>query len=611
MHHTHPGVVLRKTLLYLFVAVLAVLSAIGIADWRAQAEPGISADIGVPALLGPDNAGGLIVSGLEPGSPLALAGVGNGDSIRFDHRGTNYRGNFHSGEQIGLTWRHNDTTAHLLITATARPHLDRRSEIFATFIRWLPGLISLLVAVAIVHLKGDDGVMRAFAWSLLFNAPMTVIYNLPGGALQDACALLLRPIEQVGGYACLLYFTLRYPDPHRLWARPRVRATFIAATSAMAAISFTQFAIFNGLCAAPVTVWRVSRFMLSLFVLAMIAVALTLLWRAWRENTGSQRNRLGWIVFCMGVLMGAYMVVVAYGLVGLTPPAFLQDSFVDGLSLLATAGFAYALLRHRVFDFGFVLNRALVFTFTSTFLLVVFSLSEFAVDKCLHFESRQQNIAFDALVALAIILCFHRIQHWIGHKVDYLFFHAWHEAAGRFDRAMERAAHITEVASLHAEFARALRQFCGCGGVAIYAARPDNRLQRQYSSVAPMPECIDANDDIAVSLRHVLAAVEPGGASSCAAAERALPMLLRGGLAGAVMVATRPDGQTWRPDELARIATGVQRLTLLLEGLRVSEVEYQAGLLRQHLELAEQKLALSEAVTAELRQLLQPAPRAR
>ncbi|WP_296000019.1 hypothetical protein [Rugamonas sp.] len=43
------------------------------------------------------------------------------------------------------------------------------------------------------------------------------------------------------------------------------------------------------------------------------------------------------------------------------------------VTIVAYAGFAYALLRHRLFDIGFVINRALVFTIISTLLLLVFA----------------------------------------------------------------------------------------------------------------------------------------------------------------------------------------------------------------------------------------------
>ena len=391
MHNYQLSVTLRKAALYLFAALIALLTALAVADWRAQTDPTVSATLGAPPVLRHDASGRLIISGLVEGSPLALAGAHNGDRISYDHPGTNLRYSFRVDETVGLTLYQQETVRHMALKPAPIASLDQTTESIVAALRWLASGISIVLALAITRLKGDDTAMRAFAWSLLFNAPMSVVNFLPAGALQDLSAVLMRPIEQVGGYACFMYFVLHYPDGIGYYRRPWVRRAFHSYIVAFVAVVFTSYALRNGFISGPVALSSFLRALLSCMVIGLILASMSVLWISWRSSRGITRNRIGWIGVCMGLMMGIYLCIVAYPAIGLRAPAILEGPVADAISFVALAGFAYALLRHRVFDFGFAVNRALVFTIISTFLLVIFSLTEFAVDKLLHFEGRQKE----------------------------------------------------------------------------------------------------------------------------------------------------------------------------------------------------------------------------
>src|SRR5262249_53738817 len=79
-------------------------------------------------------------------------------------------------------------------------------------------------------------------------------------------------------------------------------------------------------------------------------------------------------------------------------------------SLLAPLVLAYAILRHRVLDLGFAINRTLVYGAVSAMLLAVFGLVEWAVEHFLPATVRETSVVIDALVALAVFLAFHRVR---------------------------------------------------------------------------------------------------------------------------------------------------------------------------------------------------------
>lgn len=162
---------------------------------------------------------------------------------------------------------------------------------------------------------------------------------------------------------------------------------------------------------------------------------------------------------------------------------------------------AYALIRHRLFDIGFAVNRALVFTIISTILLLMFGVTEYAVDKLLHFEGREKNVIFDAAVALGIILSFHRIQHWVRHRIDHTFFGHWYAAASDLRRFVERAPNVIESSVLQTKYLAAMRKFCGARDVAQYLRAADKSYYRTHGG-EDLPAIILADSDLAIAMRH-------------------------------------------------------------------------------------------------------------
>ena len=194
-----------------------------------------------------------------------------------------------------------------------------------------------------------------------------------------------------------------------------------------------------------------------------------------------------WIGVALGVLwIGGLLFSVAV-LMGFR----YQYLVIDVLWFLSMCGLACAVLRHRVFDFGFVIKRALVFSALSAFVVLALSLAEWAAHKLLHFEGVEKNLAIDAVVALVIILSFHRIQHWVNHRVNHTFFRHWEEAAERLRLFAEQAAHITTLAGLQAQFIGALDRFSGGTGAALYAFDDEAAIYRQvHGTLAAAPATI-------------------------------------------------------------------------------------------------------------------------
>ena len=88
---------------------------------------------------------------------------------------------------------------------------------------------------------------------------------------------------------------------------------------------------------------------------------------AWRASSGGAGQRLAWLFWATG---GLYIVTAAGVVLAVSGvwPAFNRWQFAafDLVLLASFSALAYAVLRHRVFQFGVVVQRALAFSIVAT-----------------------------------------------------------------------------------------------------------------------------------------------------------------------------------------------------------------------------------------------------
>jgi hypothetical protein len=395
---------------------------------------------------------------------------------------------------------------------------------------------------------------------------------MPIGAVGDFYAQAINPLQFFGGYALFALFSLIYPEDQPLWRHAWVRRAFYVYFSCFAASTACRLAIQFGIFPSSLNSLMTGAFLIKFDeIMACVSVVASVLPLpySWSRATGVTRQRLGWIGVCMGSIYATWFLVNLVFALGWHISNLTIEIVMMAVTLLALAGFAYALLRHRLLDFGFAINRALVFTIISTLLLILFSITEFAVDKLLHFEGRQKNVVFDALVALAVILSFHRIQHWTSHRVDHTFFHHWYEAAEKLRHFLDKAVYVSQIPVLQEKFMQAILEYCDAQGAAFYSLDSSGNHGLHMSTLDLAPQIIDANDNVVIDLKHNGELVDLRDAGHALTGELAFPMVLRGRLNGIVLLGARVGGNQFRPDQITLLKTAIHRFGLDLESLRV------------------------------------------
>ncbi|MES2150293.1 MAG: hypothetical protein V4508_10935 [Pseudomonadota bacterium] len=545
-------------------------------------------------------------------SPLLAWSAARGDEIKFGHPEDAVRA-LSIDVPVSLTLRVGGQLRQELVHPIPDPLILRQpfAAILGTVTNWAQVFITLLLAMLIGWSRADSKAMRIFALVLLNNSPNSFWNVLPGGTLANII-VDLRPLNVWFVYIGFAYFSMVYAEElgHRWanWTRRCFRG--LAVIFGLYAIAGTA----QSLDALPWAIQsRVNFSSLKQFVaIASVVFSLGVLLHAWRSSKGTARQKLAWAGVCTGLVYAGYLLFnVNLGL-GLPIPMVVFESVQNLTIVIGFCALTYAMLRHRLFDFGFVVNRVLVVTIVSSFLLVIFAVTEWGVDKLLHFEGRQKNIIFDAAVALGIILSFHRIQHWVSHQVDHLFFHQWYSAAEKLRKFVDKAPLITDAIALQLKFIRATEEFSGANGMAFYARCVDAHFELQASTLPGAPKTIDENDELAIDLGHTRGEVELEEGRHGLPGAWGFPIMGRGRLQGMFIANARSSEQQYRPDQIALLSTAVRQIGLDLESLRSKEFEsrveglmLQTADLKQQLKHAEQFAAVQERESIAMRKLIE------
>lgn len=531
------------------------------------------------------------VKTVSPGGPFATLGVRPGNFVRFDRAYTPYDP-LRAGEPVGFSLRREGGLSHQVAIAAPIqvPPAERR--------RWRASGVAIPMSRAFACAIGMFAILRSRgrASTLLFGAAVVAQATWLGLTLTESeswlrpAVILLQDCNLAAGSPLLLAFALAALRQNggrssRLW---------ICALAAGAMALAFNFGIM-------LTWWRWTgyrlfwsrEFSLALNMAVTVllnGLAIIALGLVWRRSQGAERARYGMMLLaalCLSVtpatLAGARMFV------GATSPWRLIVEV--SAPVVGAAVFAYAVLRHRVIDPGFAVNRTLVFGAVSGVLLGAFGLIEWAVDHLVKIDGREANAFIDAGVALAVFLTFHRVRDAVEHVVEALFFKRWQEAEAALRRFVAEAAFVTDRDALLAALAAALSRFADGAAVAIYLPSESGGLARAAGMLDGVASRLDENDPALVRMRAERRAVEPQTCDSALIASLCAPLVKGADIGGAVLLGPKPNGMDLRPDETDLVGWACLQAGLDLHALEVRR-------LRESLKLADARMEELRAVVA-------------
>jgi hypothetical protein len=353
----------------------------------------------------------------------------------------------------------------------------------------------------------------------------------------------------------------------------RCAAGLAVASSISALIAAWYF--FGNAVPAPEFFVATLRVILQALALAVCVIAFV---RAWRRVEAGQRERLRWLF--VGLASGVVCLAITIGGLssGISDSAYVTVSLIA--DLFAAAAFviiAYAILRQRVIDVGFAINRAIVYAVLTGLMLVGFGVVEWFVDHVLEFEERKKSVLIDGALALGVFLLFHRLQHWISHTVEHVFFRSWHVRAAALDRFLETSEHFTDPEALCKALLDALDAYTESVGSALHGRDSQGRFVLVHATLPGAAPALGANDSIVVKLKA--APTKPLLIES--PAERnvenwAFPLARRGELVGFVRLGEKRSRDVYRPDQIERVSRTVRQVGFDLYALRLERAAGKA-----------------------------------
>jgi len=516
-----------------------------------------------------------IVTDLQPGSPLIAAGIHKGDAVAFDRAiddGFLSR-RLTAGEPVGMTV-FTPHPHHVVLTAV--PQTTDPVAARLVILDNCTSLLSLTLGSLIVLRARRSGALLALGLGFIIFATFSAI--IPQNQTPLAFLIYSLAFEATQAYvatAALLLFAILFYREHNgpvpRWVWPAYW-TYIAAFGVITA-GWCGLAAWN----YSLPLMAHANWLSTIGIYAGLGAAFIGLVTGWARSRRELQKRYAIMTVAISmVIVCDLMFAVSFMLNG----GFFNHAYhavfmaAEWISAAGHLLFAYAVLRDRVIDLGFVINRAVVYGVISALLLVSFGIVEWAIEHFIPIESREKSALLDAAIALGIYLVFHRVRDSVEHFIERLFFHKWHANEEKLRRFVKEADYITHPADLLRAFAAEVPRFC-------HGAAADICLRDDSGDFTAPGLRIGANEPAMVALRARRDVVEPLSTGSQLATALLLPFVYKGDVFGCVAVAAKPSGAAYRPDEIEALGWAAQQIGLDYHALEAEDARRDIVTLRE------------------------------
>lgn len=436
---------------------------------------------------------------------------------------------------------------------------------------WMFGVIDLafIAMGALLALRRPQlGEVRALAAVLLL---LGLLFTLAPQTWMPLWAVLLVLLVffpvQMAGLGSAVELATTFPDPQARGARRFIRWSNYVVSPLCAALGLWAIVAFY-LTAQALPGWAV---LLGSYPWLYYVVAITAaFWIANVRAHGTDRSRVRWISIVVGV--GFSGIVAELALLIL---AHVNANWISFLTLTMVAlpfGLGYAILRHRVIDIGFVINRALVFGVISGIVIAAFMALEWALSSVFVKVSHVTSTSLELMLALLLGFSLRGIHSRVDAFIDDLFFRSRHEAERALKTFAREVAYVTDprvaVARAHAELLRRT----GAADAAVYVVAGTEAV-RVDPAESTARDRVDLDDPALVRMRATRLPVALAGAASDFSGDHAFPMCVRDAVTGTVVLGPKSNDEAYAPDEIATVETVVLALGNALDALQTAALK--------------------------------------
>jgi hypothetical protein len=292
---------------------------------------------------------------------------------------------------------------------------------------------------------------------------------------------------------------------------------------------------------------------------------------AGRQADPADRKRLHWVSWTVAVgFSGSLVTVVQYTL---KIPFAPSEQFLNFSLLAIPVGLGYAIVRHRVLDIGFVINRALVFGALSGFLVAVFMVVEWALSNAALRLSHVTSTSLELALALGLGFSMRSLHARVDRFVDDLFFRDRHEAERALRLLARDVAYIGDPRVAVSRVYEELQRRTGAASVEILVA--DGAVATSIAGDFGGGSHVGIDDGALVRMRASREPCELGTVGTALRGDYGFPMLVRDQLNGAVILGAKTNGEAYAPDEIATVERVALALGNALDALQTAALKIE------------------------------------
>jgi hypothetical protein len=203
--------------------------------------------------------------------------------------------------------------------------------------------------------------------------------------------------------------------------------------------------------------------LIALIPVCIVGCAVSLV-RRFRRSRGQERLQLKWLAAAGGVAAAAYLILMMINL-----PFIFAEATPSWIELAGNIGiFAFflipvaigiAILKHRLYDLDFIINRTLVYAVLTTLLVLVYVAGVVGLGGILReLTGQQDNNLAVAATTLAVAALFRPARARIQGFIDRRFYRRKYDAAQTLERFSARLRDEVDLDELSADLLTAIKE---------------------------------------------------------------------------------------------------------------------------------------------------------
>ena len=403
-----------------------------------------------------------------------------------------------------------------------------------------------------------------------------VIGDVSGARFHGSVAVGVAEVG-IAIFSCVLmaHFASQFVRPLSVLRRCALVATYAAAAGTAAGAIAAPFVSGGRLLYAFTDPGHYAVPRIAALLCGVLAVA---------ASRHEERQRVGWPFASFGVL---YAVSIVGFFAALPQDTF--DALVRMALFVMPLGITYSALARRLYDVGFIVNRALVFSGVSGLLIGSFVLLEWALATWFGQASRETSLAANVALALAFGISLRFVHRRVDRLVDNVFFKRRHDDVLALKRFAQEAAFVTDRETLVQRACSAVLDHSEVSSASIMLIGEDST--------------IDPNDPAILAMRTWHEPIELHDYRTALVGEYAFPLSARGTLVGALVCGAKRTGEAFAPDEIDALKTLAYGVGIAYDRFQRGETDAESTLRAALASFQDDVIARFEALTTALRAL--------